>query len=125
MTVSYDPRHSHVVFSIALVILIVGGINWGVVAIRMLNGNRGQPQDMLSWAPWWVQTIVYFLVLSATVVVLGFWVPNKQCETCKCSPQVINIHKHPHHRLRASSTQAAVPAEEDVLEGVRLGSFLS
>ena len=101
MTVSYDPLHSHVAFSIAMVVLVIGGLNWGVVGVRMLAGNRSvQPQDMFSWSPWWVQMIVYFLVLIAVIVVLGFWIPNKQCEECKCTTRVINIKNNPHQRFR-------------------------
>ena len=101
MTVSYHPHLNHTVLKVALGILVVGGLNWGVVAIRMLSNHSTPPTGVsvvpgvLSWAPWWVQVVVYFLVLSATIVVVGFWLPNRQCEECKCDPTIINITRNP------------------------------
>jgi uncharacterized membrane protein YuzA (DUF378 family) len=54
----------------ALILLIIGGANWGVTALRLLTDkNRVCPHDLLQLmrSPWWLQFIVYDLVFIATV----------------------------------------------------------
>ena len=51
-----------------LAVLLLGGANWGVTALRMLTDrHRVQPHDALSWAPWGVQFSVYLLVFAVTI----------------------------------------------------------
>lgn len=56
-----------------LSLLVLGGANWGVTALRLLTDrNRVCPHDLLQLmrSPWWLQFVVYLLVFIATVWII-------------------------------------------------------
>ncbi|MFA6414765.1 MAG: DUF378 domain-containing protein [Candidatus Paceibacterota bacterium] len=65
---------------IAFVLVIVGGLNWGLVAIGNWMGSNWNVVNLLlgQWAG--VENLVYLLVgLSAVVLMFGH---KKDCRTC-------------------------------------------
>ena len=66
---------------LAKVLVIVGGLNWGLVGLGMLMGSSWNLVHMLlgSWPT--VEAIVYLLVGIAAVVKL-FGCPCKSCKDC-------------------------------------------
>ena len=97
---SYDAKIGHIAVVVALILLLVGGLNWGVVGLRMMAGAPATVPDALSWGPRWLQITVYMLVAAATLVVVGFWSANKMCETCKCSSRHNTPATNPAMRMK-------------------------
>ena len=68
--------------TIAKILLIIGGLNWGLVGVAMLMGNSGDSWNVVklllgSWPM--VEGIVYVLVgLSAVMKIFGC-----RCHKCK------------------------------------------
>jgi uncharacterized membrane protein YuzA (DUF378 family) len=63
-----------------LSLLVVGGVNWGVTALRLLTDkHRVCPHDLLQLmrSPWWLQFIVYLLVFIATLLAVIHLAVNK------------------------------------------------
>ena len=68
---SNGNKAAMVVGIIAILILIIGGINWGVVGIRQIVEDNGiEIPDMIEWTTYWGQVTVYFLVFAAALVTL-------------------------------------------------------
>lgn len=70
---------------IGKILLIIGGINWGLIGVGMLMGNDWNVVKLLlgSWPT--VEAIVYILVGIAAVVKI-FGCRCKKCGTCACAP---------------------------------------
>ena len=61
---------AQIAFLFGIFILVLGGWNWGVTAIRMtIRMNDEEIPDMLTWMTYWGQVAVYFFVfIWATVI---------------------------------------------------------
>ena len=63
---------------IAFVLVLIGGLNWGLVALGIYMGSNWNVVNLIlgSWS--WLENLVYLLVgLSALLLVFG-----KKCCTC-------------------------------------------
>ena len=96
---SYDAKLGHIAVVVSLIVLLVGGLNWGVTGVRMMAGANATVPDVLSWGPRWLQIAVYLLVAAATLIIVGFWGANKLCETCKCTSKHNTPATNPHMRM--------------------------
>ena len=66
-----SSRAAFVIFILAVLLLIVGGINWGVTGVRMIVDDNGvEVQDMLEWTTYWGQVTIYLAVFAASLIVL-------------------------------------------------------
>lgn len=69
---------------VAMILLAIGGINWGLVGLSMIfgGGNWNIVNLILGGVPV-IEAIVYIVVgLSALVVLLGCKCKGKKCEPC-------------------------------------------
>lgn len=58
-------------FIASVVVLVVGGVNWGVVAIRQTEQSKRKlymPTDLLDWTNVWFQIVLYYIVGAAAIV---------------------------------------------------------
>jgi len=66
---------------VAKILLVIGGLNWGILGVGMLMGNDWNVVNMLlnSWPM--VEAIVYVVVGVAAIVKL-FGCPCAKCKAC-------------------------------------------
>lgn len=68
---------------IAFALVVIGGLNWGLVALGNYMGSNWNVVNLLlgSWS--WLENVVYLLVgLSAIVLLVGH---KKDCRACNPS----------------------------------------
>lgn len=63
------------------VLLIIGGLNWGLVGVGMLMGNDLNVVNMALGSMPTVEAIVYVIVGLAAILKI-FGCPCKKCKTC-------------------------------------------
>lgn len=80
---------------IAKILVIVGGINWGLIGLGMLMGNSGwNLVGMIFGSMPMVEAIVYLLVgISAIVMIFGCKCKkcSENCATCGVGPKSSNM----------------------------------
>lgn len=74
----------------AKALLIIGGLNWGLVGVGMLTLNNWNIVNMLLGSMPTVEAIIYILVgVAALVKLIGC--RCKKCTTCDVSPATTSI----------------------------------
>ncbi len=63
------------------VLLIIGGLNWGLVGVGMLMGNNLNVVNMAFSSMPTVEAIIYIIVGVAAIVKI-FGCPCKKCKAC-------------------------------------------
>ncbi len=63
------------------VLLIIGGLNWGLVGVGMLMGNNLNVVNMAFGSMPTVEAIIYIIVGVAAIVKI-FGCPCKKCKAC-------------------------------------------